>query len=81
MDESDGLPYKMTPSKVLARKDISQVFGPKKQLERVTFGTCCNADGSFKLPVIVIGKSKNPRCFEGLDKNNLPVWYRNQKSA
>lgn len=80
MDES-GLQFKMTPSKVIAPKDVSQVSGPKKQFERITFAVCCNADGSLKLPIMAIGKSKNPQCFKHLDKNNLPVWYRNQKSA
>lgn len=42
---------------------------------------CCYADGSLKLPLIVIGKSKNRHCFKNLNKNDIPVWYRNQSNA
>lgn len=80
MDET-GLQYKMTPTNVLAPREVSKVSGPKKQLERITIGACCNADGSFKLPLMVIGKSKNPRCFKNIDKDHLPVWYTNQQNA
>lgn len=71
MDES-GLPLKATLSRVHAPKDIWQVSGQKKQLERVTFGLCSN-DGSLKLPVIVMGKSKKRQCLKHLDLDNLPV--------
>lgn len=79
MDESN-LPFKQIPSRTYAPKEYSQVPGVKKQMEKFTFAGCCNADGSLKLPLIVIGKSKNPRCLKDC-MTRLPVWYRNQKSA
>lgn len=79
MDESN-LPFKQIPSRTLAPKSRSEVSSVKKQMEKFTFAGCSNADGSLKLPVIVIGKSKNPRCLKN-SMNQLPVWYRNQKSA
>ncbi|XP_043266524.1 jerky protein homolog-like [Venturia canescens] len=80
MDET-GLMYKSTPKRTFVPADETQASGGKKQLERITIATCCNADGSFKLPLIFIGKSKNPHCLRNIDKNKLPVWYRNQTNA
>ena len=46
-------------------------------METVLVGA--NADGSEKLPLLVIGKSKKPRCFENV--NSLPVVYDASKKA
>lgn len=56
--DETGLYFKQYPTKTLIPKHISQVSGTKKQLERISVGACSNADGSLKLPLIVIGKSK-----------------------
>lgn len=40
---------------------------------------CSNASGTHALPLLVIGKSKKPRCFKNIAC--LPVTYRGQKSA
>ena len=32
--------------------------------DKITAYLCCNADGSERAPVAVIGKSKNPKCFK-----------------
>ncbi|XP_046417434.1 jerky protein homolog-like [Neodiprion fabricii] len=80
MDES-GLVYKSTPKRTFVAADQAQAAGGKKQLERVTIATCSNADGSFMLPLILIGKSKNPRCLRNVNKDELPVWYRSQTNA
>uniref|UniRef100_A0ABM0LX64 Jerky protein homolog-like n=1 Tax=Saccoglossus kowalevskii TaxID=10224 RepID=A0ABM0LX64_SACKO len=42
---------------------------------------CANAAGTHKLPLVVIGKSKNPRCFKHVNMNNLPIRYFNQTRA
>ncbi|XP_046417460.1 jerky protein homolog-like [Neodiprion fabricii] len=80
MDES-GLVYKSTPKRTFVAADQAQAAGGKKQLERVTIVTCSNADGSFMLPLILIGKSKNPRCLRNVNKDELLVWYRSQTNA
>ncbi|XP_051154481.1 jerky protein homolog-like [Leptopilina boulardi] len=81
MDET-GLQFKLIPKRTYVSEDMTQVSGMKKQLEKVTVASCCNADGSLNLPLIVIGKSKNPHCFKHLNKDtDLPVWYGNQTSA
>ena len=54
--------------------------GGKRAMERITVMCCANMDGSENKPLIVIGKSKNPRCFP---KNHtlLPVTYRSSANA
>lgn len=36
---------------------------------------CCNGDGTDKIPLWVIGKSKKPRCFKNLNQDNLGCKY------
>lgn len=80
MDET-GSQFKLTPKRTYVPEDISQASGMKKQLKRVIVAGFCNADGSMKLQLIVISKSKNPHCLKNPNKNDLPVWYRNQSCA
>lgn len=47
--------------------------GSKKAKERLSILFCANSDGSEKLKPLVIGKSKNPRCFK--QAGHLPVDY------
>lgn len=47
--------------------------------DRVTVMVGANADGSERLPLLVIGKSKNTRCFKNV--RSLPVEYNNSKKA
>ncbi|KAI6651119.1 Tigger transposable element-derived protein 6-like [Oopsacas minuta] len=37
--------------------------------------------GNDKVKLLVIGKSKKPRCFKGIDMDTLPVSYRANKNA
>ena len=55
--------------------------GTKKAKDRVTINACANASGTIKLPLLLIGKAKNPRCFRNLKKEALPVVYGSQKNA
>jgi hypothetical protein len=53
--------------------------GMKKNKERVTVLLLVNADGSERL-LVVIGKSRQPRCFKGI--KNFPIWlYLYNKNA
>ena len=79
-DES-GLYYKMLPQKTLASHFEKSADGRKSQKERVTINACSNASGTIKLPLLLIGKSKNPRCFKHISKDSLPVVYMNQSNA
>jgi hypothetical protein len=55
--------------------------GKKKDKFRITLGVACNADGSLKLPLFYIGKSKNPRCFKNVSPPKRGFYYRNNKKA
>ena len=60
--DETGLCYRMLPSKTLASRSEKEASGMKKQKDRVTLMACCNATGTHKLPLMFIGKAKNPRC-------------------
>lgn len=79
IDET-GLNYKMLPSKTLSAP-YETVAGTKLLKDRLTVAPCSNADGTHKLSLFVIGKSKKPRAFKNINLSSLPVYYRNQKSA
>lgn len=79
IDET-GLNFKMLPNKTLAASNET-VIGTKLRKDRLTVAPCSNADGTHKLPLFVIGKSKKPRAFKNINLSSLPVYYRNQKSA
>lgn len=70
----------MFPITTLAAKN-ELVLGTKLAKDRLTIATCSNASGNSKMPLFVIGKSKNPRAFKNINRATLPVNYRNQSSA
>jgi hypothetical protein len=76
MDET-GLFWKLTPERTLATEAGS---GGKKSKDRITLALTTNADGSEKLEPWVIGKSKNPRCFKGINRQYLRIQYRYNKT-
>ncbi|GBC48699.2 CENP-B homolog protein 2-like [Rhizophagus irregularis DAOM 181602=DAOM 197198] len=49
--------------------------------ERLSIALCSNADGSHKLPPLIIGKYANPRCFKNVNIYNLPMTYQNNAKA
>lgn len=67
-----GLVFKCLPNKTLWPRN-RKCAGGKASKERLTVLVCTNMDGSHKLPLLVIGKSKKPRCFKGI--RSLPVDY------
>ena len=58
---------------------VKLVLVGKLSKERITILLCANMTGSEKLPLMVIGKFKKPRCFQGV--NCLPVKYEANKNA
>lgn len=79
MDET-GLFYRMVPNYTLLMpdEDISTARGKKVQKDRVTLSVCCNATGSHKIPLHMIGKPAKPACIVGRE---WPLIYHNQKRA
>lgn len=57
-----------------------QLVGGKKAKDRVTILVCANMSGSEKKKLMVIGKSKRPRCFPR-DVSKLPVKYTSSSNA
>jgi hypothetical protein len=76
MDET-GLNWRRTPDRTLA---TAATAGTKRSKDRITVALTVNADGSEKLDPWVIGRSKNPRCFKRIQRNELRMAYRFNKA-
>jgi hypothetical protein len=73
-----GAYYNMLPDKTYTFKGAS-CKGIKVNKERITVLVCANLDGTEKLPLFVIGKSKQPQCFR--NTKLLPCTYRHNKTV
>ena len=76
--DETGIYYRAVPDGTLAFS-TDKLSSSKKAKERVTALVACNMDGTDKRPLLVIGKSKEPRCFRGLP--HLPTQYMNSGNA
>ena len=76
LDET-GLFYKLKPDKILEFKGHKCSAG-KKSKECLTVLVGASMVGE-KLPLLVIGKVKSPRCFKGV--RNLPLEYTANRNA
>ena len=80
--DKTGLYYKMLPGCTLTTTHNDPSGAKKaKAKERVIINACSNVTGSIKLPLLFIGKAKNPRCFRMFDQATSPVVYRNQRNV
>ena len=77
MDEA-GIFYRVLPQFSYILPSEFGIRGTKKDKNRLTVIFCSNATGTHKLPLTIIGKSRNPTCFEG---KNIPVHYLHSKKA
>ncbi|XP_007670010.1 tigger transposable element-derived protein 4 [Ornithorhynchus anatinus] len=73
-----GLLYRMLPTNTFEFKGETCSIG-KLNRERITLLVGTNMDGSERLPLLVIGKNKNPLCFKGI--KSLPVEYEANRTA
>jgi len=71
--------WKSLPSKTLVATYEKKAPGRKVLKNRVTIMICSNASGTHKIPLLVIGKVKKPRCFKNVKV--LPVVYKAQRSG
>ncbi|XP_021695375.1 tigger transposable element-derived protein 4-like [Aedes aegypti] len=76
--DETGLFYKCLPDKTFTFQKES-CHGGKFSKQRLSVMCAANMDGSEKLPLLVIGKSKNPRCFKNV--KSLPVLYESNTKA
>ena len=79
--DETGLYYKLLPQKTPASHLEKSADGRKGQKERITINACSNASGTIKLPLLMIGKAKKPRCFKHISLDSMPVIYMNQQNA
>lgn len=77
--DETGLNYKALPTKTLASVSESYAPGFKMQKQRITAMVCANASGTNRIPLLLIGTAKKPRCFKGINMDALPVNYYAQK--
>lgn len=76
--DETGLFYKLVPNQTL-KFQKEKCHGGKKSKDRITVLVCANMTGTEKRKLLVIGKSKTPRCFKNC--NTLPVNYVANKKA
>jgi hypothetical protein len=76
--DETGIYYRALPDGTLTFK-TDKIAGSKKAKDRVTVLVCANMDGSDKQKLMVIGKSRDPRCFRGI--KSLPVTYQSSSNA
>lgn len=77
LDET-GLFYKCMPNKTMMYRN-ENCSGGKLSKERLTILVGANANGTEKLPLMVIGKAKKPRCLKNV--KSLPVEYHANRNA
>ena len=77
--DETGLYFRGFPERGYGLKN-ENLCGGKKAKDRITVLVCANMTGDEKRPLLVIGKSKKPRCFPK-DLSNLPVFYRHSTNA
>ena len=75
--DETGLFFRLLLDKTLIFKKES-CHGGKHSKERITVLVGANVEGE-KLPLLVIGKSKNPRCFKNV--KSFPVQYTSSSKA
>lgn len=85
--DETGFFYKMLPNRSVHFKGEA-CHGGELSKERFTVLLCANFDGTEKLTPLVIGHSKNPRCFPKKSRNDthhrasmIGCEYRSQKRA
>ena len=79
VDET-GCFWKAKPNKGLGQMK-AMCKGGKKSKHRVTIAFFVNGVGQSESQPVVIWKSMNPRCFKGVRKESLPVYYYSQPKS
>jgi hypothetical protein len=75
--DKTSLNWKRTPDCMLIIKSHSRT---KKSKDHITITLTSNTNSSKKFLPWVISKSENPRCFSKINRNNLQIIYRFNKS-
>jgi hypothetical protein len=78
--DETGIYIRCMPDNSFVEYGEEECSGTKIDKERITCLYGCSMRGE-KLPIMVIGRSKNPRCFANIDVNTLGIMYDSNKSA
>lgn len=76
--DETGIYYRALPDGTLVNKSES-VAGGKKSKDRITALVATNMSGTDRRKLLIIGKSKQPRCLRG--EKSLPVDYESNSNA
>lgn len=76
--DETALVYKNLDNRTLVTVNEKTAPGRKNSKDRVTIMPCCNATGSHKLTLMMIGKSEKPRPFKNWD--NM-LYYKASKNS
>jgi hypothetical protein len=80
--DETGLLYRLLPEKTLSSKhDEIAAKGFKACKDRLTVLVTCNATGTDKQKLLVIGNAARPRCFRSINQRTLPVHWRSNSTA
>ena len=77
--DETGLYFRAPPTRSLVQKGET-CHGTKRSKERITVLFCCSATGE-KIPPLIIGKYRKPRCFTATDTAGIGVHYDANKRA
>ena len=81
--DQTGLFHQKLPNRVCVDKSNAKSFAGVKQMKdktRSTLMVCIAADGS-KAPLAMVGKPKQPVCFQLCEGNKPPMFWKNQSNA
>ena len=67
-----GLWHSRAPTSTIGPTRLN---GMKLNKDRTTFLICANADGTERLPPLVVGRAQRPMCFRGLSASDLGFDY------
>ncbi|CAK8691374.1 unnamed protein product [Clavelina lepadiformis] len=80
--DETGIFWRSIPKNSQVRQGEEKTKGKKTSKERLSVLVGSNATGTHRLKLAVVGKSKKPRAFKGLNvERDLPVVYYNSKKA
>jgi len=77
--DETGLNWKALSQRTFASCSEISTPGFKSRKTSITLMVCSNASNKHKLPLLVIGKLKNPRSFKKIKMDVLPIHLFVQK--
>ena len=77
MDETAYL-YNLAPDKTIAQR---QIEGAKKDKTRLTLAVTCNATGSDRVELLILGHAERPSCFNKKSGREHGFFYLSNKKA